>query len=138
MKTLRSWFLMTEYELLMNTLSVLVATILLVLKMDFPSMKLTWSHVFMPLFIVDGLQVYFLIMVVFRFYYENTVKAIVIRLLLNLIVLILKFLFKFLLYLKATHVVSIKYAFISLPIFLICIFLLFKTCSLNRNFDVIK
>jgi hypothetical protein len=138
LRTLRAWFLMTEYEMFLNVLSVFVATLLLALKIDSSSTGLTWLHVFLPLFIVEGLQVYFLFMVAFRFYYESKIANVLHILLVCAVVVTLKFLAKLLLYLNTTHTVSIKYALTSLPVFFILIFLLFRSCTLNRKFNTIE
>jgi hypothetical protein len=139
LKTLRSWLMMHEFEMFMNLIGILIFSILLCLKYDFylNNVSFKWSYVFMPLFFVDSLQAYFNFIVFIRLYKEYELKTALIRFIFTMIILLLKFLFKILLYFSINGDITIKYGYITLPIFLLMVIFLFKSCTLKK-FDTIE
>lgn len=136
LKTLRTWLMMHEFEMLINLFNLIIFTILLAIKVDANPSNFKWIYVFIPLFLIDFLQTYFHFIVFIRMYKEYELKRALVRFVFTLIMLILKFLFKILLFYTINGDINIKFAYISLPIFLFLIILLFKSCTL-KNHDVI-
>lgn len=139
LKTLRTWLLMHEFEMFINLIGTLVFSVLLCIKYDFntDNANFKWIYVFIPLFLIDSLQVYFNLIVFLRLYKEYELKRALIRFIFTLSILLLKFLFKILLYLSVNGDISIKFGYITLPIFLLLTIFLFKSCTLKK-FDTIQ
>ena len=127
--------MMTEFEMIINILGMLVFSILLCIKVDLSptaATNLTWTNVFTPLFVVDGLQAYFLFIVFIRLVRDKELKAAIVRLILTGVMLSLRFTFKLLLHHSVSGLTIIKFTYISLPIFFILVILLFKSCTLKK------
>ena len=138
LRTLRSWLMMHEFEMFINLFGILIFSILLCVKYDFnaTNSSFKWIYVFLPLFLIDILQTYFNFIVFLRLYREHELKTAILHFIFRSIVLLLKFLFKILLYLSIDGDITIKFAYITLPIFLLLTIFLFKSCTLKK-FDTI-
>lgn len=90
------WLRMTAFELWLHTVSVLIFSVLAVLKYE-GSLVMSWWVVFIPLFTCDGLNAYFCVIVLVRQYMEHDLKVATVRFLTSGLSLVLLFLFKLLL-----------------------------------------
>ena len=61
-------------EILIHAVSLLVFSILATLKVDGGYSGLAWSVCFIPLFVADGLNAYFTLIIFVRFYASGNVK----------------------------------------------------------------
>jgi hypothetical protein len=140
LKTLRSWLMMHEFEMLINLIGIFIFTILLCIKYDLDlvlNSQFRWIYVFTPLFFIDALQAYFNFIVFIRLYKEYELKTAIIRFIFTMFILLLKFLFKILVYFTIMGEITPKFAYINLPIFLLFSILMCKSCTL-KNFDIIE
>jgi len=103
LKTIARWLVMTEFEMLLNILCFTVFSILLCIRLDgYPNIEdalnstadLKWSHVFMPLFLIDLLQANFITIVFMRQLKESRSKEGIVRLFFSLLLLMTRFMFK--------------------------------------------
>lgn len=134
LKILRKWLMMTEFEMFLNVFAILASTIVLCIKIDVYPHTIKWSHVFMPLFVCDGLQVYFNFIVFIRMYRESTQhKLALLYFIFTSIILVLKFLFKILLYYEISGFTRIQFSLISIPLFFLFGILMCRTCLLRNE-----
>ena len=142
-KTLSRWLTMTDFEMMLNLVGLFVTTILVAIKVDANSSRLTWFNVFLPLFVADFLQAYFIIIVFVRQLSEYKRKEATMRLILSVMLLSARFTIKQFLYLildssTIDHIAveisspHIKFKYVSFPIFFHLFVLLFKSCSLKK------
>jgi len=98
-KELLRWLGVSVFEIWVWLLSLTIFSVLLVLKVEeqlLPS-ETSWFLVFSPLFICDGLNAYFCIIVFIRQYLDREFRNALLRALWSLFVIGLLFVFKFLL-----------------------------------------
>ncbi len=141
-KTLTSWLVMSEFEILLNFLGLLVTTILLCLKLDNFDPSISWKFVFLPVFAVDGLQAYFCTIVFIREYFESKawqgVEA-VFRLINSGIFLGARFIFKLFVY----HILENgggesengrhRFQYAAFALYTHLVILIFRACRLKKH-----
>ena len=137
-KSVTRWFVMSEFEMLLNCLGVATATILLCLRLDY-AQDISWKLVFTPMFVTDGMQFYFCIIVLLRQFFEFQQRPWepVLRFVISSLFLITRFLFKLFVYLILVSGVEgdnsirrLQYAMF--PLFLHLILLIFRSCRLKK------
>ena len=132
MKTICRWLVMTEFELFLNLLGFFVFTILLCIKLDssginihnqsfnlidFEHTQLTWSKVFLPLFLVDILQLNFCTIVFIRQLHENLKRDALLHFIISCLFLLSRIAFKILLFIFVTKTIEINAKLIMSPKF---------------------
>ncbi|CAG0890738.1 unnamed protein product [Darwinula stevensoni] len=90
------WLGVTICEMWIQTVAILIFSLLLLLKLDL-ELEMSWFLVFLPLFIADGLNAYFCMIVFIRQCLEGTVKAAFLRAVWSYTIWVLISLFQFLL-----------------------------------------
>uniref|UniRef100_A0A3Q0T252 Transmembrane protein 203 n=1 Tax=Amphilophus citrinellus TaxID=61819 RepID=A0A3Q0T252_AMPCI len=90
LRELVQWLGFATFELFLHLLALLVFSMLVALRVDMFTPRLSWWLVFVPLFAADGLSTYFTAIVSIRLYQENEKRLAVLRLLWVLTVLSLK------------------------------------------------
>ena len=111
MKTLCKWLVMTEYELFINLLGLLVFSILLCLKLDASTTTtatstittatidhISWLGVFTPLFVADMLQINFISIVFIRQLNEMLKREAMMRMIVSSLLLLARLIFKLLVF----------------------------------------
>lgn len=138
-KSLTRWLVLTEFEMLMSMIGLFVFSILLCLKLDYQfESAITWHQMFIPLWLVDGLSLYFCIIVFLRQVGELQTKAAALRLFISVFFLSTRFVAKLMIYFilsSSTHLNEskrIKFQYASVPIFFHLILLLFRSCRLHK------
>lgn len=125
------WLGLSVFEIWINLISILVFTILLVLKYD-PEIELynnDWWIIFSPLFTGDALNAYFCIIVYIRMFMETTFRFCTIRLIWSSTFLTLIFVFKFLLCKKLLGQISLDYSEVLAPIYILLQFIAVRACQ---------
>jgi ribonuclease P/MRP protein subunit RPP20 len=170
MKTICRWLVMTEFELFLNLIGFFVFTILLCIKLDsnqafnlidFEHTQLTWFKVFLPLFLVDILQLNFCTIVFIRQLNENLKRDALLRFIISCLFLLSRVSFKILLFIFVTKTIEMnaklimspkfsyylmksgdgsnlnlnlafKFSYVSTPLFFHLNLLLFRSCNLKK------
>jgi ribonuclease P/MRP protein subunit RPP20 len=111
-KELLRWLGVTVFETWFFLLCLTIFTVLLVLKVDgsLLSASTSWFLVFSPLFVSDGLNSYFCIIVFIRQYLDRDFKNALLRAIWSLLVIGLLFVFKFLLCNKLSDSSKLDYS----------------------------
>ncbi len=144
-KTVTRWLVMSEFEMFLNVLGLFITTILLCLKLDKFDSSTSWELVFMPVFVADGLQTYFCIIVFIREFFEygkfRDLEAVV-RLINSGIFLVTRFLFKLFVYLILVNEGNDssdkrRFHYATFPLFLHLVLLIFRSCRLKK-YQVLK
>jgi ribonuclease P/MRP protein subunit RPP20 len=129
MKTICRWLVMTEFELFLNLLGFFVFTVLLCIKLDtggnnlafnlidFEHTQLTWFKVFLPLFLVDILQLNFCTIVFIRQLHENLKRDALLHFIISCLFLLSRIAFKILLFIFITKTIEINAKLIMSPKF---------------------
>ncbi|KAL4223928.1 hypothetical protein ACF0H5_017390 [Mactra antiquata] len=133
LKQLVSWLGMTAFEICVHLVSIFVFTILIVLKIE-QFWSMTWWQVFIPLFVADGVNTYFCIIVFIRQYLDYALKQAGLRLFSSLLCFSFLFVFKFLLCQKLSddHI-GLTYPQVSAPLFPLWLLLCVRSCQTNIN-----
>jgi len=132
-KELLKWLGVTIFEIWIWLVSLTVFSVLLVLKIEgylLPS-STSWFIIFSPLFICDGLNAYFCIIVFIRQYLESQFKTALMRALWSLFVIGLLFVFKFLLCNKLENVSKLDYSEVMSPVFILLQLVMIRACQLH-------
>jgi len=132
-KELLRWLGVSVFEIWIWLVSLTVFSVLLVLKIEgylLPS-DTTWFLVFSPLFICDGLNSYFCIIVFIRQYLESQFKNALLRALWSLFVIGLLFVFKFLLCNKLDDISKLDFSEVMSPVFILLQLVMIRACQLN-------
>lgn len=104
---------------------------MVVLKLD-RAFDVSWWTVFVSLFICDGLNAYFCVIVFIRQYIEGVYKAGAFRAVWSFLQLLLMFLFKLLLCLKAEgQKSSLVYSEVFAPLFILLMLVMVRACHLH-------
>lgn len=136
-KSLTRWLVLTEFEMLMNMVGLLIFSILLCMKLDYDSL-VTWRTTFFPLWVVDGFSLYFCIIVFLRQIGEFQTKSAALRLFISVFFLSTRFVAKLLIFFilsSSPHMSEhkrIKFQYASVPIFFHLIMLMFRSCRLHK------
>ena len=139
LKSLTRWLVMTEFEMLINIIGLFIFSILLCIKYDHEyETTLTWQQTFMPLWIIDGLSVYFCIIVFLRQLGEYHTKSAALRLFVSLFFLTTRFVAKLMIYYMLISpsgdydIKQLKFQYASVPIFFHLVMLMFRSCRLHK------
>jgi len=121
------------FEIWVWLLSLTVFSVLLVLKVEnqlLPS-ETSWFLVFSPLFICDGLNAYFCIIVFIRQYLDREFRNALLRALWSLFVIGLLFVFKFLLCNKLDEKSKLEFSEVMSPVFILLQLVMIRACQLH-------
>lgn len=135
LRELVQWLGFAPFELLLQALALLAASVLLVLKVDggaAAAAGLSWWGVFAPFFAADGLSTYFTAIVSIRLFQDGEKRLAVLRLFWILTLLSLKFVFEMLLCQKLgeqSH--ELWYGLIMSPVFILLQLLMIRACRVN-------
>ena len=132
-KTLARWLVMTEFEMLMNAVGLLLSTVLLAIKLDLgESIAISWFHVFLPAFIADALQAYFCLIVFIRQLNEYKQKTAIFRFLTSTYLLVNRFFVKLLVFLLLNKSANFKFQYVGFALLSHLVIMLFRSCSLKK------
>jgi len=132
-KELLRWLGVSVFEIWVWLLSLTIFSVLLVLKVEkqlLPS-ETSWFLVFSPLFICDGLNAYFCIIVFIRQYLDREFRNALLRALWSLFVIGLLFVFKFLLCNKLDEKSKLEYSEVMSPVFILLQLVMIRACQLH-------
>lgn len=124
------WLRMTAFELWLHTVSVLVFSVLAVLKYE-GVLGVTWWVVFIPLFACDGLSTYFCVIVFIRQYMQVDIKAAFLRILTSGLLLVLLFLFKLLLCQRLSGQRDTSVSEVMGPLFVLLQIVMVRACRVH-------
>ena len=134
-KSLTRWLVMTEFEMLLNVVGILIFSILISIKLDFND-NITWKEVFAPLFIADGLQAYFCVIVFIRQLSESETKDAVFRYIISFLLLASRVSFKLLTFFVVTgpngNEKNFKFQYVAIPLFFHLSLLMLRSCRLKK------
>jgi len=132
-KELLRWLGVTVFETWFFLLCLTIFTVLLVLKVDgsLLSASTSWFLVFSPLFVSDGLNSYFCIIVFIRQYLDRDFKNALLRAIWSLLVIGLLFVFKFLLCNKLSDSSKLDYSEVMSPVFILLQLVMIRACQLH-------
>ncbi|CAL1288712.1 unnamed protein product [Larinioides sclopetarius] len=130
LKELVKWLGLTIIEILLNLIAVTVFSVMATLKLE-NYISMSWWSTFVPLFICDGLNAYFCVIVFIRQYLEGMYKAAALRSSWSFIQLLLVFLFKLLLCLKLEGQKNLVYSEVVSPLFILLMLIMIRACQLN-------
>merc|ERR1712098_51784 len=125
------WLGVSVFEIWVWLLSLTIFSVLLVLKVEkevLPS-ETSWFLVFSPLFICDGLNAYFCIIVFIRQYLDREFRNALLRALWSLFVIGLLFVFKFLLCNKLDDMSKLDYSEVMSPVFILLQLVMLRACE---------
>jgi len=132
-KELLRWLGVSVFEIWVWLLSLTIFSVLLVLKVEkevLPS-ETSWFLVFSPLFICDGLNAYFCIIVFIRQYLDREFRNALLRALWSLFVIGLLFVFKFLLCNKLDEKSKLEFSEVMSPVFILLQLVMIRACQLH-------
>lgn len=135
LKTVCKWLSMTEFEIFLNVLGLFFFTILLAVKVDFIPDTISWFHVFLPLFLADFLQANFMSILFIRQVLDNQTKNGVFRLVISIILLSARLIFKSSIYFvlaKSSSSSTLRLQFVGIPIFFHLSFIMLRSCGLKK------
>ncbi|KAF8788322.1 Transmembrane protein 203 like protein [Argiope bruennichi] len=130
LKELVKWLGLTILEILLNLIAVTIFSVMATLKLE-NYIRMSWWSTFVPLFICDGLNAYFCVIVFIRQYLEGMYKAAALRSSWSFIQLLLVFLFKLLLCLKLEGQKNLVYSEVVSPLFILLMLIMIRACQLN-------
>lgn len=133
LKELVRWFGMTAFEIWVHLVTVFVFSILIVLKQE-AGISMSWWLAFTPLYVADGLNTYFCIIVFIRQYQDYAFRPAGIRLISSLLCCSLIFVFKFLLCQKLHDRMSgLSHTEVIAPLFPLLVILSIKSCQTQQH-----
>jgi hypothetical protein len=131
-KEIIKWFGVTLFEIFMILTSVLLYSILFVIKMDgLLSNSFSWWTIHSPLFVCDSLLAYFCAIVFIRQYQEGKYKVALFRAVWSFNQILLLFLSKLLLCFKLEGQKNMTHSEVLSPLFILLILLLIRACRLH-------
>lgn len=125
------WLGMTAFEIWTHLVTLLVFSVMAVLKYE-SVINLSWWSVFTPLYIADGLNCYFCIIVFIRMVKETELRAAVIRFLSSMLYLTLLFVFKILLCQKLSRTRIISTSESMAPVFILLQLVMIRACQTSN------
>lgn len=126
------WFGISVFEIWIWLLSLTVFSVLLVLKVEeVLSPATSWFLVFSPLFVSDGINAYFCIIVFIRQYLYQESNNAPLRTLWSLLVIVLLFGFKYLLCQKLNESIKLDYSEVLSPVFILLQLVMIRACQLH-------
>lgn len=130
LKEIVRWLWMTAFELFLHLLALLVFTILLVIKVECPACSTgTWWGVFSPLFICDGLNAYFCVIVFIRMNGEREYRRAGLRFLAAMFCISMLFTSKILICQKLTDRKQLSNSEVMIPMFLMLQIIMVRACQ---------
>jgi len=132
-KELLRWLGVTVFETWLFLLALTLFSVLLYLKSEKIILKEQhdWFYVFAPLFVSDGLNAYFCIIVFIRQYLDRDFKNALLRAIWSLLVIGLLFVFKFLLCNKLSATSKLDYSEVMSPVFILLQLIMIRACQLH-------
>ena len=130
LEELVKWLGVTVFEIWLNLATLLVFTILLALKLE-AVLSASWWNVFVPLFLADGLNGYFCIIVFIRMYKEGEYKKAGVRLASSIVCLVCIFVFKLLFCQKLNKENSLSYSEVFASLFVALQILMVRACQIH-------
>lgn len=130
LRELVRWLGLTMIEILLNLVAITVFSVMTTLKLE-EEIAMSWWTTFIPLFICDGLNAYFCVIVFIRQHLEGMYKAAALRSSWSFIQLLLVFLFKLLLCLKLEGQKNLMYSEVLSPLFILLMLIMVRACQLN-------
>jgi len=132
-KELLRWLGVTVFETWSFLLSLTLFSILLALKVEGILLQgdASWFLVFSPLFVSDGLNAYFCIIVFIRQYLDRDFKNALLRAIWSILVIALLFVFKFLLCNKLSNTSKLDYSEVMSPVFILLQLVMIRACQLH-------
>lgn len=127
------WLGLTIFEIWINLISILLFTILLVIKFN-PKVDMysnNWWLIFFPLFSGDALNTYFCIIIFIRMLLETSLKAALLRISWSITFLFMTLLFKFLLCKKLMGQISLDYCEVFAPLYILLQLIAIRACQQN-------
>jgi hypothetical protein len=91
----------------------------------------SWWVVFAPLFVGDGLNAYFCVIIFIRMYMDGIYKAALLRACWSTAFLVLLFVFKFLLCRKLTGASTLEYSEVMSPLFILLQLVAVRACQIH-------
>ena len=128
LKELVRWLGVTVFEIWMNLVAVFVFSIVAILKYE-SILNTSWWNIFIPLFISDGLNAYFCIIVFIRMHKEQDYRVAGLRLLSSVICLVCISIFKKLLCQKLNAEKPYSYSEVFAPVFIVLQVLMVRACQ---------
>ncbi|KAL1494466.1 hypothetical protein ABEB36_010062 [Hypothenemus hampei] len=125
------WLGLHLFVMCIMLVSVLVFTIILVIKFD-PNIETPandWWVIFSPLFVGDALCAYFCVIIFLRIILEITIKRSILKLCWSVTFLTLIFVFKFLLCKKLLAQLSLDYSEVFAPLYILLQLIAFRACQ---------
>ena len=133
LKELVRWFGMTVFEIWIHLVSILIFSVLAVLKHENIMTSTTWWIVFLPLFIADGLNAYFCMIVFIRQYKEEDLRQAGLRFFFSVLSFSLLFTFKFLMCQKLSYSASLTHTEVIAPVFPLLVILSIRSCQAQSH-----
>ncbi|XP_071096209.1 transmembrane protein 203-like [Haliotis cracherodii] len=130
LKELVRWLRMTGFEIWMHIVSVLIFSVLGILKYE-NVIGESWWIIFIPLFTCDGLCAYFCIIVFIRQYQELDLRVAGIRFLTSILSTMLFFVFKFLMCEKFSEKRMLSSSEVMAPLFILLQIVMIRACRLH-------
>ena len=130
LKELVKWFGMTVFEIWLNLVTILIFSVLAVLKYE-GVIKANWWYVFIPLFTCDGLCTYFCWIVFIRMYKEKEYRAAALRLVSSMVCITLLFVFKVVFCKKLNDENNLSYSEVFSPVFIVLTMMVIKACQIH-------
>ncbi|GAB1606869.1 hypothetical protein Ahia01_000969600 [Argonauta hians] len=131
LRELVQWIGLTAFEIWMHLCAVLVFSIMAALKYE-SVMDTSWWMVFAPMFAIDAVDAYFIVIVFIRTVKElELLRPAGMRLVSSLLVVMLVFIFKTLLCQKLSHEKMISCSEIMIPLFILLQIIMFRACQVH-------
>jgi ribonuclease P/MRP protein subunit RPP20 len=130
LEELVKWLGLTVFEIWLHLICLLVFTVLVVLRLE-NAMPTSWWNVFIPLFIADGLNTYFTVIVFIRLLRTGNRRAACLRLFSTTILITCVFVCQLLLCRKLTDEGVLSYTECIASLFVALQILMIRTCQIT-------
>jgi len=130
LEELVKWLGLTVFEIWIHLLSLLVFSVLVVLRIDNVT-STSWWNVFIPLFVADGLNAYFAVIVFIRLLRAGNRRAACLRLFSTTILVSCMFVCQLLLCRKLTNEGVLSYTECIASLFVALQILMIRTCQIT-------
>nr|XP_040566830.1 transmembrane protein 203-like [Lepeophtheirus salmonis]ADD24441.1 Transmembrane protein 203 [Lepeophtheirus salmonis] len=125
------WFGLTVFEIFVGLICFTLFTIFLTCKVEGLLGHWSWWLVFSPLFVSDGLNAYFVIIIYIRMHLDGSYKSAQIRMAWSLFVLMVLLVFKYFLCQKLSGEAVMDYSELMSPIFILLQLIMVRACQLS-------
>lgn len=129
LKEIVKWLGVTVFEIWLNFLSILIFSVLAVLK-DILVLDISWWYIFIPLFVCDGLNGYFCAIVFIRMLKDGRLRLGFPRMASSLMLLICIIAFKVLLCMKLNGDLTSNFSAVFAPVYVALQLLLVRVCRI--------